>query len=54
MSEVFLNYRERSMGQLVDGQWHDVWYDESNSGAFKRDTFISQLDHGGRVCGAIR
>ncbi|WP_226782127.1 glutathione S-transferase family protein [Oceaniglobus trochenteri] len=26
------------MGQLVDGEWHDTWYDtESNGGAFKRD-----------------
>ncbi|MFB1025018.1 MAG: glutathione S-transferase N-terminal domain-containing protein, partial [Octadecabacter sp.] len=25
------------MGQLVDGQWHDVWYDtKSTGGAFKR------------------
>ena len=25
------------MGQLVDGEWHDVWYDtKSNGGAFKR------------------
>ena len=25
------------MGQLVDGQWHDVWYDtKSSGGAFKR------------------
>ena len=27
------------MGQLVDGVWHDVWYDtESTGGAFKRST----------------
>jgi len=27
------------MGQLIDGKWHDVWYDtKSNGGAFKRDT----------------
>lgn len=27
------------MGQLVDGQWHDVWYDtKSTGGAFKRTT----------------
>jgi putative glutathione S-transferase len=27
------------MGQLVDGIWHDVWYDtKSNGGAFKRST----------------
>lgn len=26
------------MGQLVDGEWHDVWYDtKSTGGAFKRD-----------------
>lgn len=26
------------MGLLVDGQWHDVWYDTSKSGgAFKRE-----------------
>lgn len=27
------------MGQLVDGEWHDVWYDtKSTGGAFKRTT----------------
>jgi len=27
------------MGQLVDGEWHDVWYDtKSTGGAFKRST----------------
>ena len=27
------------MGQLVDGQWHDVWYDtKKTGGAFKRST----------------
>ncbi|MCW1949842.1 MAG: glutathione S-transferase family protein, partial [Octadecabacter sp.] len=27
------------MGQLVDGTWHDVWYDtKSTGGAFKRTT----------------
>ncbi len=27
------------MGQLIDGQWHDVWYDtKSTGGAFKRTT----------------
>lgn len=27
------------MGQLVDGKWHDVWYDtKSTGGAFKRST----------------
>lgn len=27
------------MGMLVDGQWHDVWYDtDSNGGAFKRES----------------
>jgi len=27
------------MGQLVDGRWHDVWYDtKSTGGAFKRST----------------
>ena len=27
------------MGQLVDGQWHDVWYDtKTTGGAFKRTT----------------
>ena len=27
------------MGQLVDGKWHDVWYDtKSSGGAFKRTT----------------
>ena len=27
------------MGQLVDGVWHDVWYDtKSTGGAFKRST----------------
>ncbi|MEC7963607.1 MAG: glutathione S-transferase family protein, partial [Pseudomonadota bacterium] len=25
------------MGKLVDGKWHDVWYDTKDSGgAFKR------------------
>ena len=27
------------MGQLVDGKWHDTWYDTtSTGGAFKRTT----------------
>lgn len=38
------------MGQLVDGVWHDTWYDtKSTGGAFKRSTakFRNRIEEGG-------
>src|SRR5690606_5400136 len=32
-----LSIRSSTMGQLIDGTWHDVWYDtKATGGAFKR------------------
>jgi putative glutathione S-transferase len=46
---VLVNKFLESYGTVVDGQWHDVWYDTKSTGStFKHETF-HQLDHGGQV-----
>ena len=36
---LMLNKRRLTMGQLVDGVWHDTWYDtKSTGGKFVRST----------------
>ncbi len=43
------------MGLLIDGVWHDRWYDTGKTGGrFVRSESVFQLDHAGRLARSLR